>query len=253
MRIASLSPAVTEILFALGVADQLVCVDQFSDFPEEARDLPRLMGHQRVDLERLRAHKPDVVFTSTVVQAVLAAQLATEGFSVVHRDPRRLSDVHATIRELGTFVDRSAEAHALSERMRLDLAATEKLGKLLPPRMRIYIEEWHAPPMASGNWVPELAKAAGGEAFPIPAGELSRAVTLDEVTRFDPDVIVISWCGAGRLADKALLTGRPGWEALRAVRENSVFVVDDSLLNRPGPRVIEGAKRLYGLLFQRMH
>jgi iron complex transport system substrate-binding protein len=117
----------------------------------------------------------------------------------------------------------------------------------------VYVEEWHDPPYASGNWVPELVTMAGGRTFPLAAGQLSKAVTLQEVAAFDPDLIVISWCGAGKLADKALLTNRPGWGELRAVRAGHVRVIDDSLLNRPGPRLVEGAQQLYGWLFELTH
>lgn len=108
-------------------------------------------------------------------------------------------------------------------------------------------------PFASGNWVPELAKIAGGTQFPVPAGELSRAVTLEEVAQYDPDLIVISWCGAGSLGDRDLLLQRPGWDRLRAVQSGHVRVIDDSLLNRPGPRLVAGAQRLYGWMFEVLH
>jgi iron complex transport system substrate-binding protein len=124
-------------------------------------------------------------------------------------------------------------------------------AKHLQGRPRVYVEEWHQPPMASGNWVPEIVRAAGGEPFPILPGALSREVTLDEVARFGPALIVISWCGAGSLADKNLLLQRGGWDALSAVQQGSVRVIDDSLLNRPGPRLVEGAQRLYGWLAER--
>jgi iron complex transport system substrate-binding protein len=76
---------------------------------------------------------------------------------------------------------------------------------------------------------------------------------LGEIQTFDPDVIVLSICGAGALATKDLLTNRPGWAQLRAVQNNHLFIIDDSLLNRPGPRLTEGAKRLFGWMFQVMH
>ncbi len=107
--------------------------------------------------------------------------------------------------------------------------------------------------MASGNWVPEGVPIAGGEQFPIKSGELSRAVTLEEVQAFNPELIVISWCGAGDLAPKQLLLTRAGWDSLPAVSAGKVRVIDDSLLNRPGPRLAEGAQRIYSWLFEMCH
>ncbi len=81
----------------------------------------------------------------------------------------------------------------------------------------------------------------------------SREVTLEEIQSFDPDLIVLSICVAGSVASKELLTSRPGWKDLRAVRANHLFVIDDSLINCPGPRLTDGARRLFGWIFQALH
>lgn len=107
--------------------------------------------------------------------------------------------------------------------------------------------------MASGNWVPEVARFAGCEQFPLQNGDLSREVTLEEVRQYDPDMIIISWCGAGLLADPAILEQREGWNELRALRDGNIRVIDDSYLNRPGPRLVEGARHLYGWSFELLH
>jgi iron complex transport system substrate-binding protein len=253
MRIASLSPAATEILFALGCQRQIVCVDQFSNWPAEAKNIAHVMGHQTVDSEKLRTHLPDLILTATVIQRQLAADLRAAGFSVLHQDPRTLRDVESCMREIAVFLDKQEEGEALCLTFRSLLNDVKKKAALLPRRPRVYVEEWHDPPMASGNWVPELVRIAGGDPFPIPPGELSRSVTFEEVRGFDPDLIVISWCGAGSLADPNLLLDRSGWSNLRAVQTKKVRVIDDAFLNRPGPRLPEGAQRLYGWLFELTH
>jgi iron complex transport system substrate-binding protein len=253
VRIASLSPAVTEILFALELQDQIVCTDQFSNFPEAAKELPHLKDHQRIAPEELEQYKPELVFTSTVIQEKLAEQLRATDISCVHLDPRTINTLYESIRQIGTLLNCDGLAEELVLQMQQGFNDTKKKAGLLPTRPRIYIEEWHDPPMASGNWVPEVARAAGGEQFPIPAGELSREVKFSEVEAFDPDLIVISWCGAGMLADPFILTEREGWSALRAVGKGNIRVIDDSLLNRPGPRLVEGAQRLYSWLFELLH
>jgi iron complex transport system substrate-binding protein len=262
MRIASLSPAATEILFALGKESQIVCVDQFSNYPEEAKSLPRLLGHQSVPVPELRRFAPDLILTATVVQEKLVAQLRAAGLPVHHDDPRTLKGVEDSIRAIGLLVEAEKEAEELIVRFREALAVVRRRGLLLHKKPRIYLEEWptlpgssgkHQLPFASGNWVPELVTIAGGIPYPVRAGELSKEVTLEEVRRFDPELIVISWCGAGRLADPSLLIGRPGWGELVAVQEGRIRVIDDSLLNRPGPRLAEGAARLFGWFFELLH
>ncbi len=263
MRIASLSPAVTEILFALQQQKNIVCTDKFSDFPEAASALPKLPEHQRIDPEALKTFTPDIVFTSTLVQARLAEELKKQGFTVIHQDPRSIGDLYETIRAIGMLLDCSPRAHALIETLQQGFNDTKRKSGLLPRKPRIYVEEWHNPPMVSGNWVPEIVRLAGGIPFGAESGKRvagsdgrnppSREVSLDEVRAFDPDLIVLSICGAGSVANKELLTKRAGWAELRAVKENHLFVIDDSLLNRPGPRLVEGARRLFGWAFQAAH
>lgn len=253
MRIASLSPAATELLFALGKDNEIVVADQFSNFPEEAARLPRLMGHTAVETQKLRAFRPDLVITATVIQEKLAAELKGQGFPVFHQDLRRLPEVFAAWQALATLVDAEAAYRPFIAGIEERFQRLRERTKGLPRQLRVYAEEWHEPPMASGNWVPELAERAGIQLFPITPGELSRAVTLEEVTRFDPELIVISWCGAGSLADRSLVLQRPGWSGLAALQMGNVRVLDDSLLNRPGPRLIDGAERLLSLAFEQLH
>ena len=253
MRIASLSPAATETLFGLGTGFEIVCVDQFSNFPNEAKSFPHLRGHQKIDAEELRKFSPELVITGTVIQEKLAHDLRSNGFGVVHQDPRTILAIYESIRQLGTILECAPKAEEVVLAMQQGFNAVKKKAALLPKKAKVYIEEWHDPPMVSGNWVPEVIRIAGGQSFPIRDGQLSHDVRLEEVSSFDPDLIVISWCGAGALAPKELLTKRKGWGSLRAIADGRVSVIDDSLLNRPGPRLVEGAQRLYGWIFEMLH
>jgi len=253
MRIASLSPAATEILFRMDLGGDIVCVDQFSNFPDEAKAIPRVKDHQKISPDELRTHNPEVVLTETVVQEKLSHLLKSEGFGVIHKDPRTIQQIIETIRQYGSLFACEDRAEGLVLSIQQGINAVKKRAALLPSKPKVYVEEWHQPPMASGNWVPELVRLSGGTPFPIRDGELSREVSLEEVSAFDPDLLVISWCGAGSLADKTLLEKRPGWDALRVVRENRIRVIDDSLLNRPGPRLVDGAQRLYSWMFELLH
>ncbi len=244
MRIASLSPAATEVLCALGKGNMIVCADRFSDFPEEAQAIPKLNEHQAIDSRDLSGFHPDLVITETPVQERLAAQLRAADFSVVHIDPRTLNEVLDSFRSIAVLVDAERQAKELIQKFQSELHEVQKKGKLLPNHPTIYIEEWPHPPMVSGNWVPELVRAAGGRALPLEPRAISREVTLTEIQKFDPDIIVLSWCGAGSKANKEDLLRREGWGELRAVQKANIRVIDDSLLNRPGPRLVEGAKRL---------
>ena len=253
MRIASLSPAVTEILFALGKEEEIVCCDQFSNFPEIAKEIPKLEGHQKIDLEKLAEFQPDLVFTSTVIQEKLAGEIRKSGFECVHQNPRTLDEVSQTFIDIGVVLDCEAASRQLSEKFRQGMNEVKKRAQKNPRRLRVYIEEWHNPPMVSGNWVPEIIRLAGGEGFRLERGALSREVSLEEVQSFAPEMIILSPCGAGPKAEKVLITGRSGWDQLDAVKQGNIKVIDDSLLNRPGPRLVEGAQRVFGWVFECLH
>ncbi len=246
----------------------IVCTDQFSDYPEAAKGLPHLKDHQKIDTEALRVFAPEVVFTSTLVQQKLAEKLREEKFGVIHQDPRSIPEIYDSIRQIGIILSCEPRAQALIATMQQGFNDTKKKSGLFFRKPKVYVEEWHHPPMVSGNWVPEVVKLAGGTPFPVFSAGISprdsatpndgknppsREVSLEEILTFDPDMIVLSICGAGTVANKELLTSRAGWNDLRAVKENHLFVIDDSLLNRPGPRLTEGAKRLFGWMFQVLH
>lgn len=246
---------------------KIVCTDKFSDWPSGASALPHLRDHQQINADELRTFEPLIVFTQTLVQQKLAEKLKADGFGVVHQDPRSIAEIYSAIREIGALLDCSARAEALVAVMQQGFNDTKKKAGFFSKKPRVYVEEWHNPPMVSGNWVPEVVRTSGGMPFEVRKYEStevkkcesdgknppSREVSLEEVRAFDPDVIVLSICGAGTAASKELLTAREGWSELRAVKENHVFVIDDSLLNRPGPRLTEGAKRIFGWCFQVLH
>lgn len=253
MRIVSLSPAATEVICELGMGKNIVAVDQFSNFPDEVKKLPHLRDHQDVDIRAIREHTPDVILTGTVIQEKLAADLKAAGLPVFHQDPRNLEAVFKSMSDLAVLIGAEEQGEKLVRRVRDQFKELQTKSRLMPRKAKVYSEEWHDPPMVSGNWVPDILAYAGVQSFPIKAGELSRAVTLEEVQTFDPDMIVISWCGAGSLADKKLLMERKGWDALRAVQNGRVYVIDDSLLNRPGPRLVEGGQHIYARAFEVLH
>lgn len=249
MRIVSLAPSNTEILFALGVGDQVVGVTAFCDYPDEAKKLPKVGGWTTANVATVARLKPDLVITSTFLQKEAVKKFQDCPFKVLHVDPRDLKSIYASFVQISEAVDRKKEAVQSFKRLnhqieKIRRTALKRLTNKAKIRPRVYIEEWHQPPMVSGNWVPELVKIAGGEYFPIKAGSPSRAVTIEEIQAFNPAIIFISLCGFGERPKKELVTKRPRWEKLAAVMNNRVYVINDSFLNRPGPRLIEGLKIL---------
>lgn len=288
MRIVSLVPNATEILFALGAGDNVVGVSHECDYPPEARTKPILTGSAltpgmapkevdaavsaqlasgaslyTLDEKRLAELAPDLLFTQELcpVCAVSTAQvgeavapLAQEMRcpEILSLDPTRLEDVLADILHVGERIGRTAAAETLVDELRGRLERVERTirGRARPTVVAL---EWLDPPFLGGHWVPQMIAIAGGrDPFAVAPGERSRRATWDEIAAADPDWIVAMPCGfdaAGAAGEVAKLAGDPQWSGLRAVRSGRVAAVDaNGCFSRPGPRLVDGIEHLHRLL-----
>ncbi len=237
MKLISAAPSNTEVLFRLGVEDQILATTSLCDYPVGARRKQSIGGWStNADLEKVLEKEPDKVFTSDRLQKDFREKLEEAGVKTVHVEPETLEEAYSSIERIGEEVDRSKEAEKLVQEMKKRISAVDLEG------VKIYCEEWSDPPMVSGNWIPDLIEEANGQYMEVDGR--SRETDAKEVESFDPDLIVLNICGAGEKADKTEVTERDGWEELGAVEKGNVFVVNDSLLNRPGPRLAEGVERL---------
>ena len=285
MRIVSLVPNATEILFALGAGDDVVGVSHECDYPPEARTRPILTGSAlqqgmtpaavdaavseqlasgaslyTLDEKRLAELDPDLLFTQELCP-VCAVSTAQVGDAVapmarcpelMSLDPTRLEDVLADILHVGERLARSAAAEALVDNLRARLERVERAthGR---PRPTVVALEWLDPPFLGGHWVPQMITIAGGrDPFGVAPGERSRRANWEEIAAADPDWIVAMPCGfdaAGAAGEVAKLSGHPVWEELRAVRTGRVAAVDaNGCFSRPGPRLVDGIEELHRLL-----
>ncbi len=284
MRIVSLVPNGTEILFALGAGGQVVGVSHECDYPEEARRRPVLTGSAlrsgmsaaevdaavsaqvgggeslyTLDEARIAELAPDVIVTQQLcpVCAVSTAQVdgAVRPLSrcpqVVSLDPKTLDDVLADIRRVGELTGRTAEAVAVVGELerRLEAVRAAVAGR---PRPRVLALEWLDPPFAGGHWVPEMIEIAGGTNLVGRPGGHSTRLTWEQLAELDPDVIVAMPCGfdeVGAREQIAAVADRPEWRSLRAVRTGQVHPVDaNGCFSRPGPRLVDGIERLAEIL-----
>jgi len=280
LRIVSLVPNGTEILFALGAGDEVVGVSHECDYPEEARRRPILTGSAltpgmsaaevdaavaaqvgnglslyTLDEARIADLAPDLIVTQELcpVCAVSTAQVGDAVRplprcpEILSLDPRTLAGVFADIARVGAATGRTAAAAALLADLERRLAAVGASVEGLP-RPRVLALEWLDPPFAGGHWVPEMIERAGGIDAVARPGDASARLTWSQVAAADPDVIVVMPCGfdaAGAEEQIATIAGRPEWQALRAVRAGRVYPVDaNGCFSRPGPRLVDGIETL---------
>jgi iron complex transport system substrate-binding protein len=280
MRIVSLVPNGTEILFALGAGGDVVGVSHECDHPEEARRRPVLTGSAlqpglgaaavdqavsaqlasgaslyTLDEARIAELAPDLVVTQQLcpVCAVSTAQVngAVAALprcpDLLSLDPTTLDEVLGDIARVGERIGRQEAAAALRTALDGRLAAVRRrvAGR---PRPRVLALEWLDPPFAGGHWVPEMIAAAGGEDVAAQPGARSARITWDDANRLDPDLLVVMPCGfdaAGAAAQVAAIAAEPAWQRLRAVRAGRVHPVDaNGCFSRPGPRLVDGIEQL---------
>jgi iron complex transport system substrate-binding protein len=279
-RIVSLLPAATEIAAALGLGDALVGRSHECDHPPEVARLPALTApridaagssraiHEQVeratamftlDAAQLAALRPDVILTQAAcdVCAVAEADVAAAARTldpparVVSLSSTTLAGVFADILAVGAATGRLAKAREVVARLQARCDSVACRTRALTPaagRPRVAMIEWLDPPMAAGNWVPEMVRLAGGDDVLGHPGEHSHWIGWDDVATADPDVVVLVPCGFTLdrvLAEAASAAVRPHLESLRAFAQDRVWTVDGHhLFNRPGPRLVDSLEVL---------
>src|SRR6202050_107642 len=262
MRICSLLPSATEILYALGLGDSVVGVTHECDFPAEASKKPALIRPRvdphaaageinrqvselvargesiyAVDAELLRSLEPDLIITQDLCHVCAASpdDLATaltrlrKNPRVLTLTPRSLVDVWNDIRKAGDATQRRREAQALAITLEQRVAAIEARAAQAKARPRGLCLEWLDPFYVGGHWVPEMVAKAGGEDVLGRAGEPSFRVSGEQITTSGARIIVVMPCGFGleRAVSEYRAAQFPdGWGDLPAVREGHVFAID---------------------------
>lgn len=281
MRIVSLLPSATEILFALGLDNEVVGVSHECDYPPRARTKPVVI-HSRlphdagpaeidrlvreyvsrgeslyaVDAEKLEALQPDLIITQDLCHVCAASpdDLATalarfdRRPEVLCLNPQDLGDVWRDILIVGEAVCRESEAERLLDQIGQRLGNLEQqISKsALPPRVAFL--EWLQPMYVGGHWVPEMIRQAGGEDVLGSDRTPSFRVPLQEVVEAEPDVLLIAPCGysAEQAREEYLSLDLPEqWNVMPAIRNNRVYALSaSSYFSRPGPRLVSGIEIL---------
>lgn len=246
MRIVTHTCSNTEIVCALGLADQIVGVDDHSDYPPEALDdVARIGPDLDIDVDRVRALEPDLVITSLTLPGHehCVARLEAARLPILVVEPRSLDDVARDIETIAGALGADTAGASLAAGFRAAMTPQRVPG----PRPRVLVEWWPKPVIVPGrdSWVTQLLELAGGV---NPYGEApvkSAPVSDAEVLGMRPDAVVISWCGVPlRKYRPQVVQRRAAWQALPALVNRRIYPLSEAFLGRPGPRLVEGLERL---------
>jgi iron complex transport system substrate-binding protein len=284
MRVVSLLPSATEILFALGFDREVVGVSHECDFPEQARDkrvviqsriphgaapaeIDRLVREfvsrgeslYAVDAQALEELSPDLIITQDLCHVCaaspddLGAALArfAERPEVLCLNPQDLGDVWRDILWVGEQTRRGRAAEALLEGIGERLAWLEEIVADRAERPRVAFLEWLQPFYVGGHWVPEMIELAGAHDVLGRVHTPSFRVTLEDIVAAAPDIILVSPCGYGTdqaRSEYLAMEHTDQWNAIPAVQNGRVYALEaNSYFSRPGPRLITGIEALAGV------
>jgi len=285
-RVASLLPAATEIVCAVGAEADLVGISHECDFPDAVRSLPALtrarvhpVGTSReidrevrlvlqdalavyeIELARLEAVRPDVIVTQDLCDVcavsfddvcAAAARLVDRNIRIVNLHPTRFGDVWSDIARVADALGRAAEGSEVIRNLQARASEIAARSAARPMRPRVVSIEWIEPVMIGGMWMPELIEMAGGITLVTRPGDHAPTLTMDALRELSPDVVVVSPCGfplARTLEELHELRGALPWESWPAVRAGRVYIADgNAYFNRPGPRIVESLEILAACL-----
>jgi iron complex transport system substrate-binding protein len=280
MRIVSLVPSATEMLFALGLGDDVVAVTHECDYPAQAQDLPKvtrdvlpaglsaaeidaavkertLAGESiyELDAEALHELAPDLIVTQALCSVcavsyddvrAIAEEIDTQPM-VISLDPRTMGEVLGDARTLAEATDTKDAAVDLVREASARIDRIRVLTRKASRRPRVVALEWLDPPFAAGHWTPQLIEYAGGEDMLGFAGENSQQCSWEDVAAAQPDIVLVMPCGYD--AEIAHREAEMHRDQLAALGAGQVVAVDASAyFSRPGPRIIEGLELLGHIL-----
>ncbi|WP_444633096.1 cobalamin-binding protein [Cupriavidus oxalaticus] len=246
-RVVSLAPHVTEMIFAAGGGDRIVGTVHYSDYPPQARAIPRVGDNKALDLERIAALKPDLI----VVWRHGNAQKQTDrlralGLPLFYSEPRKLASIPDNVEKLGTLLGTEATARRAADNFRQQVETLRKTYATRPP-VTVFYQVWQQPLMTLNgqHLVSDMLALCGGRNLFGAETPLVPTVSVEAVVAGNPEAMLTAGMGATRsdqpLPDYAMWQR---WKQITAVARNNLFVIDGDLVNRAGPRVVQSIEQI---------
>ncbi|SHF07781.1 iron complex transport system substrate-binding protein [Caldanaerobius fijiensis DSM 17918] len=236
-RIVSLAPSNTEIIFTIGAGKNVVGVTDFDDYPPEVKSIDKVGGFKGANVEAIAAKKPDVVFAATTISKEEVEKIQSLGIPVVISEAQSFNQIYDSISLIGKITDRNEEAEKLISQMKQKVSEiTDKVKD--KDKVKVYYavqvgqQNWTA---GKGTFIDEIIDMAGGINV---ASDIKgwAQYSLEKLAKDNPQVILTS----PHAGDIKNLNKMQGYKDLDAVKENKVIAINDNIISRPGPRIIQG-------------
>lgn len=247
-RIVALSPSAGEILFAMGAEEQIAAVSEFTDYPPEAASKPVVGGFdgKTLSMESILGFKPDFLYLTDGMHNFLIEQLDSYGIKYYLSKGDSIKAVMQEILDIGILTGHEAKAKEVVSEMEKKLNAVKTSSSTSSSR-KLYYEVWNAPFMTAGSrsFINDIIFTSGAQNIFADIDEAYPIVSEETIIARQPEYILIpASCGITLEAVKA----RNGWASIPAVKNNKIFLIDDNVYTRPGPRVADVVVELNTLL-----
>jgi len=248
-RIVSLAPNITEILFSLGLDEEVVGVSIHCNYPEKAKSRVRVGSYISIDFERVISLKPDLIIaTGAGNPREMVERLERLGFPSFVIFPKRFEDVLQSIRHLGRVSAKEREALSIIESMqRRKEKVAERTKTLYRPKVFLQIGESPIVTVGKGSFGDDLIRLAGGENVAGKDKEMYPRLGMEEILKRSPEVILISSMNPKGDYER-ILREWARWKMIPAVKQGRIHLIDSDLIDRPSPRIIEGLEEMARLI-----
>lgn len=253
VRIVSLAPSNTEILFAIGAGEQVVGRDDFSDYPAEVQSLPGVGGgFGDYNLEAIVDLQPDLILAAEINTPEQVQALADLGITVyLLSNPTTLEEMYENLELIGRLTGKSEQANRLIETLKGRVEAVDALIGQVDSKPTVFYEldgtdpakPWTA---GAGTFIDALIARAGGVNITTDLSGQYMQFSIEELLVRDPEIILLGDAAYGVTPES--VAQRAGWKDLQAVKNNRIYPFDDNLVSRPGPRLVDGLEELARLI-----
>ena len=237
-KIISISASNTEILYALGLENRIVGLDQYSNYPPSTKNKPSVGGYSKPDLEKIVAAEPDLIFGTGIHVKATLPELEKRKIPTVIFDPKDVKGVLERARLTGKITGQNKEAEALVSAMQARIDSVQSKVKGATPVRAFYEVSPELHTAGPTSFVHDVIVLAGGINIAAKADKEWPQMNQEALFLEDPEVILI----ADHTADvtPAIVAARPGWKQISAVKNNRLVEIEPDIINRPGPRVVDG-------------
>ncbi|NOR17021.1 ABC transporter substrate-binding protein [candidate division WOR-3 bacterium] len=237
-KIVSISPAMTEILFAVGAGNDIVGVTTFCNYPEAAKKIYKIGDFSNPSIERIVGLKPDIVIVNLPEQMRIKKQLEKLGVTIFVSSPKSLNDIYKEIADIGKIVKKERVADSLIHYMKMNIGPSEHKRK-----KGVYIELSPRPLVTIGahSFLNEMLEMAGGKNIFSDLNKDYPVISQEEVIKRNPEIIILLHPGN--------ITDRLAWKKIAAIKKDKVYTnLNQDHILRPGPRLVEGFKELQRII-----